>query len=180
MQQAQASVQSIDAQIERPAGADRRQPGAARSGAGGARVRAAAGGTLPGRWRKQGWGTVQNAQQFTSQLHQQEAAVQTAQENLNLAQRQLAALTAQRLSAEASLAQAKAQLDQAQVNLERTRIRLSGRRLRDEPVGAARRLRQRRREHHRRSSTPIHSGSTGISRKRTLLPSASAIRPKSS
>jgi multidrug resistance efflux pump len=66
--------------------------------------------------------TVQNAQQFTSRLHQQEAAVQTAQENLNLAQRQVEALKAQRTSAEAGLMQAKAQLNQAQVNLERTRI----------------------------------------------------------
>ena len=71
---------------------------------------------------KDGWGTVQNAQQFTSQLHQQEAAVQTARQNLNVAQRQLESLKAQRSSAEASLAQAKAQLRQAQVNLERTRI----------------------------------------------------------
>jgi multidrug resistance efflux pump len=46
---------------------------------------------------KDGWGTVQNAQQVET-------------------------LKAQRLSAEAGLAQAKAQLNQAQVNLERTRI----------------------------------------------------------
>jgi multidrug resistance efflux pump len=71
---------------------------------------------------KDGWGTVQNAQQFTSQLHQQEAAVQTARENLNAAQRQVESLKAQRMSTEASLAQAKAALRQAQVNLERTRI----------------------------------------------------------
>ena len=71
---------------------------------------------------KDGWGTVQNAQQFTSQLHQQEAAVQSAQENLNQALRQVEMLKAQRLSAEAGLAQAKSQLNQAQVNLERTRI----------------------------------------------------------
>ncbi len=71
---------------------------------------------------KDGWGTVQNAQQFTSQLHQQQAAVQSAQENLNQALRQVESLKAQRLSAEAGLAQAKAQLNQAQVNLERTRI----------------------------------------------------------
>jgi multidrug resistance efflux pump len=71
---------------------------------------------------KQGYGSVQNAQQFTSQLHQQEAAVQTAHENLDLVQRQLDALKAQRMSAEATLAQAKAQLSKAQVNLERTRI----------------------------------------------------------
>jgi multidrug resistance efflux pump len=71
---------------------------------------------------KDGWGTVQNAQQFTSQLHQQEATVQSAQENLNQTLRQVETLKAQRLSAEAGLAQAKAQLNQAQVNLERTSI----------------------------------------------------------
>jgi multidrug resistance efflux pump len=71
---------------------------------------------------KDGFGTVQNAQQFTSQLHQQEATVQSAQENLNQTLRQVETLKAQRLSAEAGLAQAKAQQNQAQVNLERTRI----------------------------------------------------------
>jgi multidrug resistance efflux pump len=69
---------------------------------------------------KDGFGSVQNAQQYTSQLHQQEAA--TAMEDLNRAERQVASLKAQRMSAEASLAQANAQLRQAQVNLERTRI----------------------------------------------------------
>ena len=71
---------------------------------------------------KDGWGTVQNAQQFTSQLHQQEASVQSAQENLNQTLRQVETLKAQRMSAEATIAQAEAQLNQAQVNLERTRI----------------------------------------------------------
>jgi multidrug resistance efflux pump len=71
---------------------------------------------------KDGWGTVQNAQQFTSQLHQQEAAVQSAQQNLNQTLRQVESLKAQHLSAEAGLAQANAQLNQAQVNLERTHI----------------------------------------------------------
>src|SRR6201993_4309876 len=71
---------------------------------------------------KDGWGTVQNAQQFTSQLHQQEATVQSAQENLNQTLRQVESLKAQRLSAEAGLGQANAQLNQAQVDLERTRI----------------------------------------------------------
>jgi multidrug resistance efflux pump len=67
-------------------------------------------------------GTLQDAQQYASQLHQQEATVQSAQENLNLAQRQIESLKAQRLGAEATLAQNQAQLHQAQVNLERTRI----------------------------------------------------------
>ena len=71
---------------------------------------------------KTGYGTVQNAEQFTSQLHQQEAAVHSALENHNLATRQVETLKAQRKSAEATFAQAKAQLSQAQVNLERTRI----------------------------------------------------------
>ena len=69
-----------------------------------------------------GWGTVQNAQQFTSQLHQQEATVQTARQNLNMAQRQIEALRAQRDSAVASLAQAKAQRDQARINLGYTTV----------------------------------------------------------
>lgn len=71
---------------------------------------------------KDGWGSVQNAQQFSSQLHQQQAALQAAQESLNQAQRQIESLKAQRLAADATLAQAKAQRHQAQVNLERTRI----------------------------------------------------------
>jgi membrane fusion protein, multidrug efflux system len=67
-----------------------------------------------------GWGTVQNAQQYSSQLNQQEAAVQSAQANLTLAQRQIEALKAQRNSAVASLAEAKAQSDQAQLDLSHT------------------------------------------------------------
>lgn len=69
-----------------------------------------------------GFGTVQNAQQYSSQLHQQQAALQSAQEALAQAQRQLESLRAQRLAAQATLAQTKAQLHQAQVNLARTRI----------------------------------------------------------
>jgi membrane fusion protein, multidrug efflux system len=69
-----------------------------------------------------GYGSVQNAQQYTSQLNQQEAAVQSAQANLKLAQRQIEALKAQRASAEASLAQAQAQRAQAQLNLSYTTV----------------------------------------------------------
>ena len=71
---------------------------------------------------EKGSGTVQSAEQSTAQLHQREAAVRTAQENLNLAQRQVESLNAQRASAEASVAQDKARLNRAQVDLERTRI----------------------------------------------------------
>jgi membrane fusion protein (multidrug efflux system) len=66
---------------------------------------------------KTGYGTVQNAQQYTSQLSQQQAALQSAQENLKVAERQIESLQAERNSAVASLGEAQAQLDQAQLNL---------------------------------------------------------------
>ena len=67
-------------------------------------------------------GTVQDAQRYTSQLYQQQAALQGAQASLKLAQRQIEALKAQRANAVASLAQAKAQRDQAQLNLSYTTV----------------------------------------------------------
>jgi membrane fusion protein (multidrug efflux system) len=69
---------------------------------------------------KTGYGSVQNAQQFSSQLRQQQAALASAQATLKLAQRQIETLTQQRNSAVASLAQAEAQRDQAQLNLSYT------------------------------------------------------------
>ena len=39
---------------------------------------------------QKGWGTVQNSQQYTSQLHQQQAAVASVQANFEVAQRQVA------------------------------------------------------------------------------------------
>ena len=69
-----------------------------------------------------GYGTVQNSEQYTSQLHQQQAALLSAQATLNLAQRQVEALNAQRKSAVASLAQAQAQRDQAKLNLSYTTV----------------------------------------------------------
>ena len=71
---------------------------------------------------KTGSGTIQNAQQYTSQLNQQQAALAAAQANLKVAQRQVESLKAQRNSAVASLAQAKAQRDQAQLNLSYTTV----------------------------------------------------------
>jgi membrane fusion protein (multidrug efflux system) len=68
------------------------------------------------------YGTVQNAQQYSSQLRQQQAALDTSQANLNLAQRQVEALQAQRKSAVATLAQDEAQRDQAQLNLSYTTV----------------------------------------------------------
>ena len=67
-------------------------------------------------------GTVMDAQQYSSQLHQQQAALASAQATLKLAQRQVEALKAQRNSAFASLGQAKAQRDQAQLNLSYTTV----------------------------------------------------------
>jgi membrane fusion protein, multidrug efflux system len=69
-----------------------------------------------------GSGTVQNAQQWTSQQNQQQAALESAQANLTVAQRQLESFKAQHESAVASLAQANAQRDQAQLNLSYTTL----------------------------------------------------------
>jgi multidrug resistance efflux pump len=121
VQQAQASVQSNEAQMtvqQAQIVANQAQLDQVQAVLVFAQQQAARYGDLA----QKGVGSVQNAQQFASQLHQQEAAVQSAQANLNLAQRQVETLKAQRMSAEATLAQAQAQLHQAQKNLERTRI----------------------------------------------------------
>jgi membrane fusion protein (multidrug efflux system) len=65
-------------------------------------------------------GTIQDAQRYTSGLRQQQAAVESAQANLALAQRQIEALKAQRSSAAANLGLRKAQRDQAQLDLSHT------------------------------------------------------------
>ena len=65
-------------------------------------------------------GTVQNAQRYSSELRQQQAAVESAQATLALAQRQIEALKAQRHSAAANLGVRKAQRDQAQLDLSHT------------------------------------------------------------
>src|SRR5262249_62311660 len=68
------------------------------------------------------YGPVQSAQQFSAEQREKQAAVESVEANLKLAQRQIDTLNAQRASAEASLAQANAQRDQAKVNLDRTKI----------------------------------------------------------
>lgn len=121
VQQAEASVQNIDAQMA----VQQSQISANQAQLEGARAALVFAKQQAGRFDKlaqEGWGTVQNAQQYTSGLHQQDAAVRTASENVALVQRQIASLNAQHLSAEASLAHARAQLHQAQVDLGRTRI----------------------------------------------------------
>jgi multidrug resistance efflux pump len=121
VQQAEASVQNIVAEIavqQAQISANEAQVDRAQAALVFAKQQAGRYGKLA----QDGWGTVQDAQQYTSQLQQQEAAVRTAQESLALVQRQIASLNAQRLSAEASVAQVKAELRQAQVNFGRTRI----------------------------------------------------------
>ena len=72
---------------------------------------------------RDGWGTVQQAQQWASQQRQDEAGLKSAQDTLVATVRQLAALKAQRNSAEGTLEEAIAQRDQAALNLSYTKIR---------------------------------------------------------
>jgi membrane fusion protein (multidrug efflux system) len=116
---AQASIQNIDAQLDvqqAQINANQAQVDQAQA----ALVFAQQQATRYQHLEQTGYGTVQNAEQYTSQLRQQQAAVQSAQATLNLAKRQIEALKAQRKSADASLAQAEAQRDQARLNLSYT------------------------------------------------------------
>jgi membrane fusion protein (multidrug efflux system) len=116
---AQASIENIDAQVavqRAQINANQAQVEQAQANLVFARQQATRYQTLA----QKGSGTVETAQQFASQLHQQEAALKTTQAALAVAQRQIEALDAQRLSAVASLAQAQAQRDQAQLNLSYT------------------------------------------------------------
>jgi multidrug resistance efflux pump len=121
VQQNEANVQGIDAQIA----VQQAQIAASQAQVEQAQAALVYGQQQAARYQdlaKKGAGTVQNAQLWVSQQRQQEAALRSGQASLQLAQRQVVALNAQRRSTEANLAQAKAQLRQAQVNLERTRI----------------------------------------------------------
>ena len=107
VRQAQASVQNIDAQIT----VQQAQVSVSQAQLGQAQMDLAR------------YQILQRQKSIAGQLAEDQAyTAKTAQANLNLAQGQVEAQKAQRLSAEATLAQAKAQLHQAQVNLERTRI----------------------------------------------------------
>jgi multidrug resistance efflux pump len=121
VRQAQASVQTVDAQMnvqQAQIGANRAQLDNAQAGLVFAQQQASRYQDLA----QKGSGSVQNAQQFAAQLAQQQASVKSAEATLDLAQRQVEAQKAQRMSAEATLGQAQAQLRQAQANLQRTRI----------------------------------------------------------
>jgi membrane fusion protein (multidrug efflux system) len=121
VQGAQAAIKNIDAQL------DVQQ---AQINAGEAQVEQAQAGLVFAQQQAQryqdlartGSGTVQNEQQYNSQLRQQQAALTSAQATLKVAQRQLSSLKAQRDSATANLAQAEAQRDQAKLNLSYTTV----------------------------------------------------------
>jgi multidrug resistance efflux pump len=122
VQQAQANVQNVDAQIavqQAQVTASQAQVEQAKA----ALVFAQQQQTRYEDLAEKGYGPVQTAQQFIAEQREKQAAVDSAEANLKLAERQIDSLKAQRASALASQAQAKAQLGQAQVNLDRTRIR---------------------------------------------------------
>ena len=119
---AQASIENIDAQLEvqqAQISANQAQVEQAQAALVFAQQQAARYEHL----EQTGYGTVQNAQQYSSQLRQQQAAVASAQATLKLAQRQLESLKAQRSSAVANLGQAEAQRDQANLNLSYTTVK---------------------------------------------------------
>ena len=68
-------------------------------------------------------GSVEKAQQFASQLEQQQAAVESAKANLLVAQRQVESLKAERDSAVATRAEAAAERDKARLNLSYTTVK---------------------------------------------------------
>jgi membrane fusion protein (multidrug efflux system) len=118
---AQASIENLDAQLE----VQKAQISANQAQVDQAQAALVFAGQQAARYQhleQTGYGTVQNSEQYTSQLRQQQAAVQSAQATLNLAQRQLEGLKAQRKSATANLAQAEAQRDQAKLNLSYTTV----------------------------------------------------------
>jgi len=69
-----------------------------------------------------GWATEQQGTVDTQNLKAQQAAVESAQATLKVAERQIETLRAQRASAVANLAQAEAQRDQAKLNLGYTTV----------------------------------------------------------
>jgi multidrug resistance efflux pump len=122
VQQAQANVQNADAQIavqQAQVNASQAQVEQAKASLVFAQQQAVRYEDLA----QKGYGPVQSAQQFSAEQREKQAAVESAEATLKLAERQVEALKVQRAGAEASLAQAKAQREQAKVNLRRTQIR---------------------------------------------------------
>jgi membrane fusion protein, multidrug efflux system len=119
---AQASIENIDAQLDvqqAQIAANQAQVGQSEATLVFAEQQAA----RYDRLAQTGASSVQLAQQYTSQLRQQQDALKTAQANLTLAERQIESLKAQRNSAIASLQQTKAQRDQAELNLSYTTVK---------------------------------------------------------
>jgi multidrug resistance efflux pump len=122
VQQAQANVQNVEAQIE----VQQAQVTASQAQVEQAKAALVFAQQQQARYvdlAQKGYGPVQSAQQFIADQREKQAAVDSAEANLTLAQRQIDSLKAQHASAVANVAQAKAQLGQAQVSLDRTRIR---------------------------------------------------------
>jgi len=121
VKQAQASVQNAQAQIavqQAQITANQAQVEQAKASLVFAQQQA----TRYGELAEKGYGPVQSAQQFSADQREKQAAVESTEANLQLAQRQIDTLNAQLASAQANLAQANAQRDQAKVNLDRTKI----------------------------------------------------------
>jgi membrane fusion protein (multidrug efflux system) len=116
---AQASIENIDAQIavqQAEIAQNASQVQQQQAGLTYAEQQSARYATLA----RDGWGTVQNAQQWSSQQRQDQASVKAAQDALVATSRQLAVLKAQRDSAEANLAEQISRRDQARLNLSYT------------------------------------------------------------
>ncbi len=71
---------------------------------------------------QKGAGSLEQAQQYASNLLQAQANLAAAQANKTATEKQLPVLTAQRETAQAQMEQARAALEQAQANLSRTQI----------------------------------------------------------
>jgi multidrug resistance efflux pump len=122
VQQAQANVDNVDAQIavqQAQVNASQAKVEEAKASLVFAQQQSVRYGELA----EKGYGPVQSAQQYSAEQREKQAAVESAEATLKLAERQVEALKVQRASTEASLAQTKAQAEQARVNLDRTRIR---------------------------------------------------------
>jgi multidrug resistance efflux pump len=122
VQQAQANVQNAQAQIavqQAQINASQAQVEQAKASLVFAQQQA----TRYGELAEKGYGPVQSAEQFSAEQREKQAAVESNEANLKLAQRQIETLNAQLASAQANLAQVNAQRDQAKVNLDRTKIR---------------------------------------------------------
>ena len=146
VQQGEASVQNIDAQIavqQAQISANQAQVDRAQAALVFAKQQAGRYGKLA----QDGWGTVQDAQQYTSQLQQQTAASadNTGQPGSRAAANRVAECAAPERRGERHAGESPTPPGASESPAHTHSF--PGRRLCDEPAGAARRLRQRWREH---------------------------------